>query len=267
MKKLNQLLIGLTVCFFLYTATAFTQNKAEESSKPMYIVITTAHWNSNPDTDFSDWKKTEEEYFNKVTKKNNSIVGSGVYTHYFSPDNSEVIFVSVYKNWEDIEKANEATAKLIEQGWPDEDARKVFFEKQRSYYSPMHSDEIYTSLPYGKEVKTTSTEPLLFYVRKNTAGQGGNGYKEFFENIILKNKYIKGYFTHRHGWGSDSRDAVEIGVYDNLGDIELAFKENERLINAYWPDEEKRKAFFKDFRKYFARHGDAIYKNVPELDK
>ena len=266
MKKFNILLMGLIVCSFMFTTTTTSAQDAEEF-KPLYISVTTLHWSSDADTDFSDWEKTEQEYFDKVTSKNDLIVSSGFYTHYFTADNSEVLAVSVYNSWEDMEKANDVTDKLIEAGWPDEDARKAFFDKQGSYYAARHSDEIYTSFPSTKEVKTDSTEPLLFYVRKNTAGEGGKGYKEFFENVTMKNKYIKGFFTHGHRWGADARDRMEVGVYDSLGDIEKAFDENQRLIEAHWPDEEKRKAFFKEYSKMFAGHGDYIYTGVPSLNK
>lgn len=269
MKKFNNLLMGLLVCAFMSTTTTFAQEeKAEEELKPVYISVTTMHWSADSDVDFTDWEKTEQEYFDKVTSKNDLIIGSGYYTHYFTPDNSEILAVSVYKSWEDMEKAGEITGKLVEAGWPDEDARKAFFDKQGSYYGAGHSDEIYTSFPrIRKEVKTESTEPLLYYVRKNTVGEGGKGYMEYFNNITMKNKYIKGFFAHGHRWGADARDRMEVGVYDNLGDIEKAFDETERLVNAHWPDEEKRKAFFKEYSKIFSGHGDYIYTNVPSLSK
>ena len=95
-----------------------TEQSQEQSYEPVYITMTTTHWNDDPDTDFSDWLDTEKEYFNKVTSKNDLILSSGVYTHYFTADNSEVVLVNVYKTWADIEKANEENQKLIEEGWP-----------------------------------------------------------------------------------------------------------------------------------------------------
>jgi hypothetical protein len=267
MKKFNNLLMGLLVCAFMSTTTFAQEEKAEEEYKPVYISVSTLHWSADSDVDLSDWAETEQEYFDKVTSKNDLIIGSGFYTHYFTPDNSEVLSVSVYKSWEDMEKASEVNNKLVEAGWPDEEARKAFFEKQSSYYAAKHSDEIYTSFNLGKDVKTDSTEPLLYYVRKNTAGSGGKGYKEFFDNVTMKNKYIKGFFIHGHRYGADARDRMEVGVYDNLADIEKAFDETERLVNAHWPDEDARKAFFKDYNKIFSGHGDYIYTNVPKLSK
>jgi hypothetical protein len=269
MKKINNLFLGLLVCAFICTTTTFAQEeKAEEEFKPMYLVVTTLHWSTDSDADFTDWAETEQEYFDKVTSKNDLIAGSGYYTHYFTPDNSELLSVSVYKTWEDIDKANEVTNKLIMAGWPDEDARNAFFEKQSSYYSSKHGDEIYTTFPFRKEMKTDSTEPVLVYVRKNTASdEVGKGYKEFFDNVTMKNKYIKEFYTHGHLWGADARDRFEVGIYDNLADIEKAFEENERLIKEHWPNEDTRKAFFKEYDKMFAGHGDYIYTSVPKLSK
>lgn len=272
MKTIKNLLLGMLVFAFMLTTKTYGQEEEpKEEFKPVFITVTTGHWSSDPDVDYSDWLKTEKEYFDKVTMKNDLVIGSGYYRHFYTPDNSEILFVSVYSSWEDIEKSNDVTAKLVEEAWPDEEARKAFFKKQSSYYSPVHSDEIYASVPFTKDLQTDSKEPLVYYVRKNIMGTGGNDmfdiFKEFHENVIMKNSYIKGYYTQRHRWGSNSRDALEIFVFDKFEDIEKASDESDRLADEHWPDEDKRKEYFKEFNKIFAGHGDFIYTNVPELAK
>lgn len=268
MKTIKKSVLGMLVLAFLFIANSFGQEASKEEFKSVFITVTTGHWSDNPDVDGSDWLKTEKEYFDKVTMKNDLIIGSGYYTHYFTPDNSEILFVSVFANWEDIEKANDVTAKLVEEGWPNEEERKTFFEKQSSYYSPNHSDEIYASLRFTKPLKSDSKEPLIYYVKKNQSGNGGgSGFNEYFENVTMKNSYVKGYYTHRHRWGANSRDAMEVYVFDKFSDIESSFDENIKLVKEHWTDEAKRKEFFKGFNKIFAGHGDYIYQNVPELAK
>ncbi|MCF6167948.1 hypothetical protein [Lutibacter sp.] len=251
----------------MLTIKVNAQEEKKEEFKPVYITVTTAHRSSDPDVDYSDWLKTEQEYFDKVTMKNDLIIGSGYYFHYFTSDDSEVKLVSVYKTWEDIEKSSKVTNDLINEGWPDEDERKAFFDKQNSYYSPMHSDEIYASLPFQKDYTTQSKEPMIFYVKVNKQGDGGKGFKEYFENVTQKNTYIKGYYTHRHRWGANSRDAVEVFALESLSDIEKMFEENSKLVKEHWSDEGKRKEFFKEYNKIFSGHGDYILTNVPELAK
>jgi hypothetical protein len=267
MKTIKNVSFGILVFLLMLNTKATAQDAQKEEFKPVFLTVTTGHWSSDSGTDYSDWLKTEKEYFDKVTMKNDLIIGSGYYTHYFTPDNSEVLFVSVYKNWEDIEKANDITSKLIKEGWPNEEARSAFLKKQNSYYSPMHSDEIYASMAFTKPLKTDSKEPLLFYVKMNKLVQGGSGFKEYFENVTMKNSFVKGYYTHRHQWGANSRDALEVFVFDKLADIESSFDETDKLVKAHWPDEAKRKEFFKGYNKMFDGHGDYIYHNVPELAK
>jgi len=268
MKTLKTLLLGMLAFTFMFTVKATAQDAPKEEFKPVFLAVTTGHWSTDPNVDGTDWLKTEQEYFDKVTKKNDLIIGSGFYTHYFTPDNSEILFVSVYKSWEDIEKANDVTAKLIEAGWPDKEARDAFFKKQGSYYSPMHSDEIYASWNLTKQLNTESKEPLIYYVKKNTRGNGGgSGLKEYFDNVTMKNSFVKGYYTHGHRYGANSLDASEVFVFDKFADIESSFDESNKLIMAHWPDEAKRKEFFKGYNKIFAGHGDYIYQNVPELAK
>jgi len=267
MKIIKNLSFGVLILAFIFTTKANAQEEKKEEFKPVFITVTKTHRNSNPDIDNSDWMKIEKEYFDKVTMKNDLIIGSGVYFHYFTPDDSEVLLVSVYKNWEDIENASAVTAKLIDEAWPNEEDRSNFFKKQSGHYEDQHSDEIYVSLPYTKKLETNSEKPLIYYVKKNQLGEGGSGFKEYFENVTQKNSYIKGYYSHRHRWGSNSKDAIEVFVFNSFEDIEKSFDEDSKLIDEYWLDEEKKKEFFKGYNKIFNGHGDYIYRNVPELAK
>lgn len=273
MKNFNKLITGVIVACFICTIPVVAQDStATEEFEPVYLTVTTAHWNPDPNVNFDDWKATEKEYFDKVTMKNDLILSSGFYTHYFTPDNSEVVMVNVYKNWEDIEKANEKNNELAKAAWPDENARKKFFDKQSNYYSPMHSDEIYISMPYFYEVQGESEEPKVVYVRNNEMALDGEGkpglFKEYFEKVTKNNPLIKGYYTHRHLWGSNSRQFAEVYVFENFADIEKSFDEVEKLEKEVWPDEAKREEFMKNRNKLFTgKHGDYIYHTVPGLMK
>lgn len=258
-------LLTLLVILLLASTISFAQ---ESVPKPVFITTTTMHFNLNADG--TDWLKTEKEYFDKVTSQNELVVAAHVVTHFYTEDNSEVKFVYVYNNWADIEKANEINNKLIEKNFPDEAKRKAFFDKQSSYYAKKHSDEIYQSLPFAKQATSKSDKPQVFYVRNSQMALNGEGkgYNEFAKNVIHKNPLVKAYYPHRHLWGSDSRDFLEVFVFDSLADLEISADKNQELIMAAWPDEAKRKEYFKEMNKLFTgKHGDFIYQNVPELNK
>jgi len=266
MKQNKFLVLGMLIFTFLLGVNV----RAQEDPKPVYITITTMH--RNLDADGKDWRKTEQEYYDKVTSKNDLIIGSEILTHYYTANSSEILHVSVYKTWEDIEKAGDVTDDLIKKAWPDEAARKAFFDKQRSYYTTMHSDEIYTSQPMvgGKELKTDSKEPMIVYVRRSQLSMNGQGkgLKEFNEKVTMKNPYIKAYYPHRHAWGADSRDFMEAFLFDSMSDMEKSNDKDDELVKAAWPKEADRKAFFDEMNKAFTGlHGDYIYHNEPTMKK
>ncbi|AOW20337.1 hypothetical protein [Urechidicola croceus] len=272
MKPIKNLLNGLLVLTFMFSTTTFAQNTdADDESSPVYMTLTITHWSGDPMSDFDTWKALEQEYFNKVTSKNDKILAAGVYTHMLSDDSSEVLFAYVYKNWEDIETSQDITNKLIEEAWPNEDSRKAFFEKQSSYYGSDHSDEIYVSTKLNKPLNTNSTEPLIYYAMRHTisSNQDANRDKvqEYFDNVTAKNDYVKGVYGYRHRWGSNGRELLMVQVFENFEDFDKSYLENQKLLEEYMPNEDERKEFIKEMRKNFDGHSDALYENVPELSK
>ncbi len=252
---------------------ASAQNTSEE--RAAYITVSTWHWNMDyEDFDMATWKAVAKEYFDKVVAKNDLVVASGVYLHHFTPDSREILFVSAYKSWEDIDKAGDRTAELIKEGWPDEAARKEFFKKYFAYYEDFHSDEIYATMDGAKP--TNIAEGNILYVRKSHFAFPSDGSgdefralsKEYNENVIMKNQYIKGYYPNQHAWGSDRTEFVEGYILDSMADLEQMFDRNTELVNEHWADETARKVWFKKAGKYFTGvHGDYIYDVVKELIK
>lgn len=266
MKKTTFLVLGMLISTFLLSVKV----RAQEEPKPVYITVTTMYRSLSADR--TDWQKTEQEYYDKVTSKNEMIMSSEILTHYYTANSGEVLFVSVYKTWEDIEKSGAISDELIKKGWPDEAARKAFFDKHSSYYAKKHSDEIYTSQPWAgrKELKTDSKESMIVYVRKSQLSMNGQGkgMKEFNDKVTMKNPYIKAYYPHRHAWGADSRDFNEAFFFDSMSDLEKSTDKNDELAKAAWPKESDRKAFFDEMDKFFTGlHGDYIYRNEPTMKK
>jgi hypothetical protein len=241
---------------------------------PQFLVVTRVHFNPNTEFTFDQWKAHEKEYFDKVTQKNDLIVGANVLVHFYTNDNSEVLFSATYRTWEDIEKAGVKNAELEKAAWPDEAQRKAFLDKSTSFYTSEHSDEIRTILPNTKPFIGTTEH--IYYIRTSRrtfpadakAGEFAELMNEYNQNVTMKNTLLKGYYPSRHRWGADGRDYIEAFVYSSLSDMEKAAEEGEKLVKAHWPDEAKRKEFFAKMDKYFeVWHGDALYRHVPELRK
>ena len=241
---------------------------------PQFLVVTRVHLSPQRGGTLDEWKAHEKEYYEKVIQKNDLILSANVLVHYYTNDNSEVLFSYSYRTWADIEKANEKNSDLEKAAWPDEAKRKAFLDKQASFFTSTHSDEIYQILPNTKPF--TGTTEQIYYIRTSHRAFPPDSkpeeitemVKEYTQNVTQKNSLVKGYYPNRHLWGSDSRQILEAFVFSSLADMEKSVEENEALIKAHWPDEAKRKEFFDKYDKYFENwHGDALYRHVPELRK
>ncbi len=92
--------------------------------------------------------------------------------------------------------------------------------------------------------------------------------KEYLDNVINKNEYIKVYYQHGHAWGADRTEYLRAFVIESMGDLDKMGKRSTEFFKEYWSDEAKRKEFGKKMGKYFTgKHGDYIYTSVPELTK
>jgi hypothetical protein len=247
--------------------------KAQEAVKNYFIVVSTMHTNQLADN--STIKNLQQEYYDKVTSKNKLIVGSEIMNHYFTENSSEVLLVSVFNSWTDIEKSDIITEELIEKGWPNKDERTSFFEKYNNIYLGYHSDEIYKSINIlgKKELTTDSKKPLVIYIRKtqfSLAKEEGqqNAIIEYNEKVVLKNPYILAYYPQTHFWGADSREFLEVSFFNSLSDIDKSNEKELSLTKEAWPNESIRKTFMDKMNKGFnGIHKDFIYHNEPSMSK
>ena len=87
-----------------------------------------------------------KEFKQKVTRPNSKIISERVMRHLSGSDSRDLVIITEYANWNDIDAAATEQGKLIEKAWPDENSRKQFFDKFGKYFT-MHTDEIYSALP------------------------------------------------------------------------------------------------------------------------
>lgn len=242
--------------------------------KPKFVTVTNLNVSSG--FDFEKWKAVEIEYLEKVTNKIDLIVRHEVLVSYFSNGFKEIKVINVFNSWEDIHYVNEIRDEMIKKAWPNENERALFFEKQNSFYTNYHSDEIYLTSNWVKNIsesdKNSNKKPLIYYVDTNILADNDNEesydlYTKYVKEIINNNPFIKAYLTHRHYWGMDSREFVEIYVVESLTDLEKAIEKNKELLEIYQPDKVKREKFLNTFGSAVTGHKEAIYVNVPSLSK
>lgn len=241
-------------------------------------VVQTSHMNPDSELTGKEWMEIEKKYHEEVVMKNEYIRNSAVLFHYFTPDNTEILFITVYDSMESIPLAGERTGELIEAAWPDKEERQDIMWKRLGAYTQEHSDEIYSMLPNAKGLADDLPDTSrVYYMRKGRLAmpsREGSGeeaaatMKEMAENVHHKNESVLAYYPMRHFYGADSRDLIEFFVVESLADVATMNENTQELVQAYWSDEEERKAFFDKMGKYVdAWHGDFLYTSVAPLMK
>jgi len=114
---------------------------------------------------------------------------------------------------------------------------------------------------------------FVITTNKMVIPDGGSGAERdsllslWYKNVTKKNKKILSQRELRHSWGSDVRDWVTITEYRSFGDIDEASKLNVKLEKKYWPNEQERRTFSMQLRKYFPMHSDEIYVEMNKFGK
>ncbi|MFG6687263.1 hypothetical protein ACGK9U_11810 [Mariniflexile sp. HNIBRBA6329] len=276
MKTTNQLFSVIALVLFLFsTATVLAQDDAPK--RPEFITVTTNHWNMDKeDFKMSEWKAAEKEYLEKVTMKNQYIMGASVYLHNMTPDNTEFLTVQTFASWEDIGKFGKRNTELEKEAWPDETKRKAFLKNLKSYYANKHSDEIYTPISGVKFMTEKPTKDMVLYIKKSHFAFPEDGTMEEFNKlsmegnaaIVQKNEFIKAYYPNVHAWGSDKTEFIEAFFIDSLSDLDKMFDRNDQLMKAAFPDTAANKTKGEAWRKYFTGvHGDYLYTFIHDLSK
>lgn len=276
MKTTNRFFTAIVVMLLLFsTATISAQDDAPK--RPEYITVTKNHWNMDKENfKMSEWKAAAKEYHEKVTMKNEFIMGASTYMHNMTPDNTEILNVQVFANWEDIGKFGKRNGELEKEAWPDETQRKAFLKNLGSYYANEHSDEIYAPMSGAKFMKEKPTKDMVTYIRKSHFAFPEDGSMEEFEKlrmegnagIVQKNEHIKAYYPNVHAWGSDKTEYIEVFFLDSLADLDKMFDRSDELMKEAFPDNEENRAKGKAWRSYFTGvHGDYVYTFIHDLTK
>ena len=266
-------LISLSFLLFLFISINETiAQEATEEDRPVFVTITTLQGADG--FDFEEWKEIEEEYFTKVTSKIELLTSSEVLMSYFAPQFGEIKVINVINSWEDIITVNERREVLIEEAWPDEAERAAFFEKQNSFYKSKHSDEIFLTADFAKQIVKEPGQivPYVFMLKTNILSDtedenSYDNYKKYVKEVVYNNSKIQAYYPFNHFWGDDSREFVEIFVLDSFSDAELSQYEANALLAKMFPDEEVRKEFLASIFSAIESQNTSFYKNIPSLSK
>lgn len=271
MKTLNSSIKGLFFLMVLFTNLVFAQEQDR-----LFVKVKTMHWSMELEGfSMDEWKSVEQEYHEKVVMKNEYVLSSTVLQHHFTGNSSEVLFITVFSSWNNIDLAIQRTEDLEAAAWPDKEQREAFLANRDKFYAKHHADEIYTTLAGAMQLEETDL-PLMYYLRTRYLAFPEDGtdaefqslLTEYNEAVTYNNEYYKAYYPQKHYYGSDRSEFIEIFCAETLASLEKGIAKQGELFRAHWADDASQKKYNDAYGKYLTGiHSDRIYSSVPELYK
>jgi hypothetical protein len=187
---------------------------------------------------------------------------------------TSVKFIKTFMDWNDIENGEIVNEILIAQNWPSSSERRVFFEKQNALYTSFHSDQIYLTTKFNKNLMEGTEEDSSKLVRIDTSiladvedESAYDNYESYVENVIYKNPLLKFYQPIRQYWGGDSREFVEIFIFNSGVTFEEFGQKNKELYEKFIPNTAEREKFLKVMQGAVESHSSGFYKSMSSLSK
>ncbi|WP_431136159.1 hypothetical protein [Psychroserpens mesophilus] len=137
MKILKTTLVLTLMLIFAPTITNAQDNTV--------YTVTTWKINIPEDGTQEEFNTLLKEFNDKVILPNEKIISQRAMRHLSGSDSRDLIFITEYANWNDIDASGTRQNELMKSAWKSEDANKAFFEKFNKYFL-MHTDEIYSSI-------------------------------------------------------------------------------------------------------------------------
>lgn len=116
-------------------------------TKPMLFYIRKSHWANPKDGTEKEFNELRNKYLSEVTRKNDFIKAYYPNVHAWGADNTEFTEVIVVETLADIEKAFDKDDELFKATWADEAKAKAFDDNYNKYFTGVHGDYIYRSIP------------------------------------------------------------------------------------------------------------------------
>jgi hypothetical protein len=259
-----------TTLFLFIFFVGFGQDFSKDS-----FYVTILKLKGVADEEKIDWRSVEQEFFDKVISKNDFIKGHEILVDMDDNRLSEVLIISIYDNWTDIELARKRTIELIEQAWPDPKERAAYFEKQNRSFSLFYSNQIMTATK-NVNLRDTSkddrSKPLTFYLVFNKLVDNPNedminAYEDYLEFVTFKDPNIISYQAYRHFFGPDSRDFLEVYVTNSYDDLLNSFELDKALLLKMFPNEQDRENFIEIYNAGVVQEEGKVYQNIPSQSK
>ncbi|WP_189361220.1 hypothetical protein [Algibacter mikhailovii] len=126
----------------IYTTLPIVKH-LKDASKDLICYVRTSHLAFPEDGKGDEIRALMGENFDKLIKDNPLVKGYYPHRHAWGKDGTEMMEAYFLDSLTDLDKMFDGLGDLMEEAWPDEDARKERWKKFNKYFTGVHGDAVY----------------------------------------------------------------------------------------------------------------------------
>jgi hypothetical protein len=138
MRYLSFLLTAIMLLTLFFSSTL----NAQDESPHVYTVTTTQFIFSDGGS-MAEWDSLNTLRMENVVNKNEFIISQRALRHMWGDNSLDLVYITEYKTFGDIEKGQARNTELIREAWATSEERQAFNNAISNYFGDRHSDEIY----------------------------------------------------------------------------------------------------------------------------
>ena len=138
MRYLSIPIAAMLLFLLFFSSTIIAQDES-----PHVYTVTTTQFILPDGGSGAEFDSLNTLYMNNVINKNEYIISQRALRHMWGNNSLDLIYITEYKSFADIEKGQKRNTELFREAWATSEERQAFNKAINNYYGARHSDEIY----------------------------------------------------------------------------------------------------------------------------
>ena len=138
MRYLSFLLTAIMLLALFFSSTLNAQDES-----PHVYTVSTFEYIFPDDGSIAEWDSLNTLFMQNVINQNEYIISQRVLRHMWGNNSLDIVYITEYNSFSDIEKGQDRGNELFNEAWTTEEEREAFNDASFSYFGNRHSDEIY----------------------------------------------------------------------------------------------------------------------------
>ena len=135
--------LSFSVAVMLLLTFFFSSQVNAQDEDPHVYTVTTTEFSFPDGGSSAEWDSLNTLYMEKVVNKNEYIISQRALRHMWGHNSLDLLFITEYKSFSDIEKSQNRNTELFREAWATSEERQAYNKAVSKYFGDRHSDEIY----------------------------------------------------------------------------------------------------------------------------